>query len=174
MVNGCSCRRGDASKLSDRQGFRVCSRDGVGRTRLGALAADALSLVTSPRTAPTETLDGRRRLRPSSGPDGCTQVLAGGYRLRTTEWPVVTIVTVGVLVVEACAAADELATAGVSADVICLTSPDLIFRAQQARQSPDWPTSWPRRPARAPRAVCAGRDRRGRAPRRRSQRRRAR
>jgi pyruvate dehydrogenase E1 component len=62
------------------------------------------------------------------------QVIAGGYRLRATERPSVTIVAVGVMVIEACAAADELAAAGIAADVICLTSPDLIFRAQQARQ----------------------------------------
>jgi pyruvate dehydrogenase E1 component len=62
------------------------------------------------------------------------QVLAGGYRLRTQAAPVVTVVAVGVMVVEACAAADELLAAGIEADVICLTSPDLIFRAQQARQ----------------------------------------
>jgi pyruvate dehydrogenase E1 component len=35
---------------------------------------------------------------------------------------------------EALAAADELAAAGVPADVVCLTSPDLIFRALQARR----------------------------------------
>jgi pyruvate dehydrogenase E1 component len=39
-----------------------------------------------------------------------------------------------VMVVEACAAADQLVTAGVDADVICLTSPDLVFGAQQGRQ----------------------------------------
>jgi pyruvate dehydrogenase E1 component len=32
------------------------------------------------------------------------------------------------------AAADELAEAGIDADVICLTSADLVFRALQARQ----------------------------------------
>ena len=62
------------------------------------------------------------------------QVLAGGYRLRSAERPAVTIVAVGVMIVEACAAADELRAAGVPADVICMTSADLIFRAQQARQ----------------------------------------
>jgi pyruvate dehydrogenase E1 component len=62
------------------------------------------------------------------------QVLAGGYRLRSADQPAVTIVAVGVLVVEACAAADELAAAGIPADVICMTSADLVFRAQQARR----------------------------------------
>jgi pyruvate dehydrogenase E1 component len=53
-------------------------------------------------------------------------VLAGGYRLR--EGDGVTIVAVGALVPEALEAAAEL-----SAEVVCLTSPDLVFRALQAR-----------------------------------------
>jgi len=39
-----------------------------------------------------------------------------------------------VLAPEALAAADELAAAGIAADVLCLTSPDLVFRAMQARR----------------------------------------
>jgi pyruvate dehydrogenase E1 component len=53
-------------------------------------------------------------------------VLAGGYRLR--EGDGLTIVAVGALVPEALEAADEL-----DAEVVCLTSPDLVFRALQAR-----------------------------------------
>jgi pyruvate dehydrogenase E1 component len=53
-------------------------------------------------------------------------VLAGGYRLRAGEG--VTIVAVGALVPEALEAGDEL-----GAEVVCLTSPDLVFRALQAR-----------------------------------------
>jgi pyruvate dehydrogenase E1 component len=53
-------------------------------------------------------------------------VLAGGYRLR--EGAGVTIVAVGALVPEALEAAEEL-----DAEVVCLTSPDLVFRALQAR-----------------------------------------
>jgi len=61
--------------------------------------------------------------------------LAGGYPLRLADGaPAVTIAAVGVLVPEALAAADELAAAGVAADVVCLTSPDLVFRALQARR----------------------------------------
>ncbi|HUA47546.1 MAG TPA: pyruvate dehydrogenase [Solirubrobacteraceae bacterium] len=60
--------------------------------------------------------------------------LAGGYRIRTTANPQLTLVAVGVMVVETCTAADQLATAGIDSDVICLTSPDLVFRAQQGRQ----------------------------------------
>lgn len=62
-------------------------------------------------------------------------VLAGGYHLRRASGtPAVSIVAVGVMVVEALAAAAELAEADMDADVICLSSPDLIFRALQARQ----------------------------------------
>ena len=63
------------------------------------------------------------------------QVIAGGYRLRTA-WgvPSVTIVGMGVMVPEALAAANELAAFGTEADVLCLTSADLVFRALQARQ----------------------------------------
>jgi pyruvate dehydrogenase E1 component len=48
--------------------------------------------------------------------------------------PAVTLVAVGAVVPEAIAAAGELADAGIQCDVVCLTSPDLIFRALQARQ----------------------------------------
>lgn len=61
--------------------------------------------------------------------------LAGGYSLRRAEGaPAVTITAVGVMVTEALAAADELTAAGIPTDVLCLTSPDLIFRALQARR----------------------------------------
>jgi pyruvate dehydrogenase E1 component len=63
------------------------------------------------------------------------QVLAGGYRLRTaTSTPDITLVGVGALMPEVIAAADALASDGVACDIVCLTSPDLIFRALQARQ----------------------------------------
>ena len=61
-------------------------------------------------------------------------VLAGGYRLREAARPAAAIVAVGVMVVEACEAAEELGRLGIDIDVVCLTSPDLVFRAQQARQ----------------------------------------
>jgi pyruvate dehydrogenase E1 component len=46
----------------------------------------------------------------------------------------VTLVAMGVTVPEACAAHDELTAAGVGADLVVLTSADLIFRALRARQ----------------------------------------
>jgi pyruvate dehydrogenase E1 component len=63
------------------------------------------------------------------------QVLAGGYRLReAAATPEVTLVGMGVMMPELLAAADELTAAGIALDALCLTSPDLIFRALQARQ----------------------------------------
>jgi pyruvate dehydrogenase E1 component len=61
-------------------------------------------------------------------------VLSGGYRLRAPEDPRVAIAVMGALVPEAIAAADVLAEeAGVAAEVICVTSADLLFRSFQAR-----------------------------------------
>ncbi|HLK45520.1 MAG TPA: transketolase C-terminal domain-containing protein, partial [Acidimicrobiales bacterium] len=62
------------------------------------------------------------------------QVLAGGYPLRrSAARPDVTIVAVGAVVPEALAAAEELEASSISVDVICLTSPDLVYRALRAR-----------------------------------------
>jgi pyruvate dehydrogenase E1 component len=71
------------------------------------------------------------------------QVVAGGYLIRRAEpAPDVTIAAMGVLLPEALAAAQRLAASGVAADVVCVTSPDLLFRALRARQghgeSPVW------------------------------------
>ena len=48
--------------------------------------------------------------------------------------PAVTIAVMGALVPEALAAADRLAEIGTPADVVCVTSPGLLFRALRARQ----------------------------------------
>jgi pyruvate dehydrogenase E1 component len=62
-------------------------------------------------------------------------VLAGGYPLRVAESaPAVTLVAAGAVMPEVVAAAHELGDSGIPCDVVCLTSPDLIFRAVQARQ----------------------------------------
>ncbi|MDS1114616.1 transketolase C-terminal domain-containing protein [Gordonia westfalica] len=70
------------------------------------------------------------------------QVVAGGYLLRRTESPQVTLVGMGAVVTETLAAADRLAEQGVAADVVCVTSPGLIFGAMQARrglaEDPTW------------------------------------
>jgi pyruvate dehydrogenase E1 component len=62
------------------------------------------------------------------------QVVAGAYPLRRAEHPQVMIAAMGALVPEALAAAERLAAAGVPADVVCVTSPGLLFRALRARQ----------------------------------------
>jgi pyruvate dehydrogenase E1 component len=63
------------------------------------------------------------------------QALAGGYLLRRASGtPAVSIVAMGVTVTEACAAAAELEREGIAADVVHLTSADLVYRALRARQ----------------------------------------
>ncbi len=63
------------------------------------------------------------------------QVLAGGYRVREAERAVqLTLVGMGAIMPELLSAADDLEATGVALDAVCLTSPDLIFRALQARQ----------------------------------------
>jgi len=62
------------------------------------------------------------------------QVVAGAYPLRRAEHPQVTLAAMGALVPEALAAAERLAATGVPADVVCVTSPGLLFRALRARQ----------------------------------------
>jgi pyruvate dehydrogenase E1 component len=62
-------------------------------------------------------------------------VLAGGYRLReAARKPQVTLVGTGAMMPEVSAAADELEAGGIAVDVLCLTSPSLVFRALQARR----------------------------------------
>ena len=64
------------------------------------------------------------------------QARAGGYRL-PAQHPAaeedVTLVGVGAIMPETVAAAASLAAEGVNAGVICLTSPDLVFRSFQQR-----------------------------------------
>ena len=63
------------------------------------------------------------------------QVVAGAYLLRRRRTPAnaVTIAAMGATVPEALAAADRLADLGHAADVVCVTSPGLLFDAVQAR-----------------------------------------
>jgi pyruvate dehydrogenase E1 component len=64
-------------------------------------------------------------------------VVAGAYLLRCAGRPAVTICAMGALMPEALAAADRLADLGFPADVVCVTSPGLLFRAVQARRGLD-------------------------------------
>ncbi len=62
------------------------------------------------------------------------QAIAGGYRLPTDHLlpdEDVTLVGVGAILPEVVAAADALRGQGVRAGVVCLTSPDLLFRSFQ-------------------------------------------
>ncbi|SHN85655.1 pyruvate dehydrogenase E1 component [Geodermatophilus obscurus] len=70
------------------------------------------------------------------------QVTAGAYALRRAGRPAVTLVTMGAVVPETLAAADRLDALGVGADVVCVTSPGLLFRALQARRGLDDAGTW--------------------------------
>jgi len=62
-------------------------------------------------------------------------VLSGGYVLRQAAGlPEVTLVGMGAVLPEVLVAADMLTETGVGCDVVCLTSADLVFQAQQVRQ----------------------------------------
>jgi pyruvate dehydrogenase E1 component len=64
-------------------------------------------------------------------------VVAGAYALRRHSDPVVTVAAMGAMVPEALAAAERLTELGFGADVVCVTSPDLLFRAVQSRRGLD-------------------------------------
>ncbi|MFF0223286.1 pyruvate dehydrogenase [Streptomyces sp. NPDC004629] len=70
------------------------------------------------------------------------QVVAGAYTLRRAERPAVAIAVMGAMVPEALAAAERLGALGLPADVICVTSPDLLFRALQSRCSHEEAPGW--------------------------------
>jgi pyruvate dehydrogenase E1 component len=62
------------------------------------------------------------------------QVVAGAYCLQRPPDPVVTIAAMGAVLPEALDAAERLAASGLPADVVCVTSPGLLFRALRVRQ----------------------------------------
>ncbi|HEY1968689.1 MAG TPA: pyruvate dehydrogenase, partial [Pseudonocardia sp.] len=70
------------------------------------------------------------------------QVVAGAYPLRRREGAVVAIAAMGAMVTEALTAAARLEQVGIPADVICVTSPDLLFRALRSRQGQQPGDSW--------------------------------
>ena len=69
-------------------------------------------------------------------------VVAGAYTLRSAQTPAVAIVVMGAMVTEAVAAHERLAQIGIDAEVVCVTSPGLLFDAVRARQgfgdAPSW------------------------------------
>ncbi|MDN5857157.1 MAG: pyruvate dehydrogenase [Pseudonocardia sp.] len=75
------------------------------------------------------------------------QVVAGAYPLLRAAGepgsrPDVTIAAMGAMVPEALAAAGRLAELGIAADVVCVTSPGLVFDAVQARAGRGPGESW--------------------------------
>ncbi|AKS32046.1 transketolase-like TK C-terminal-containing protein [Mycolicibacterium goodii] len=71
------------------------------------------------------------------------QVVAGAYLLRRAAGvPQVTVVGMGAMMTESLQAADRLAAQGIDADVVCVTSPGLLFDALQARRGLSDGPSW--------------------------------
>lgn len=73
---------------------------------------------------------------------GQRQVVADAYPLRRTPRPAVTIAAMGAVVTEALAAADRLTAADTPADVLCVTSPGLLFDALRTRQGSSAGSTW--------------------------------
>ncbi|GAA4641427.1 pyruvate dehydrogenase [Gordonia humi] len=70
------------------------------------------------------------------------QVVAGAYTLRRADTPDVTVVGMGAIVPETIAAAERLAAQGIAVEVVCVTSPGLLFEAIQARRGVGGGPSW--------------------------------
>ncbi len=71
------------------------------------------------------------------------QVVAGAYPIRrAADPPAVTIAAVGAVVSEALHAADRLDALGTPVDVVCVSSPGLLFDAVQARAGREAGQSW--------------------------------
>jgi pyruvate dehydrogenase E1 component len=69
-------------------------------------------------------------------------VVAGAYTLRPCADPAVTLVAMGAMVTEAVEAADRLAQIGIAVEVVCVTSPGLLFEAAQSRDGLSDAPSW--------------------------------
>lgn len=71
------------------------------------------------------------------------QVTAGAYLLRRASGiPQVTLVGMGAMITESLHAADRLAEQSIDADVVCVTSPGLLFDALRARRGLSDDPSW--------------------------------
>ncbi len=69
-------------------------------------------------------------------------VVAGGYSLRRHADAAATICAMGAIMSEAIGAADRLAAMGFEVDIVCVTSPGLLFQASQGRRGlHDGPTA---------------------------------
>ena len=69
-------------------------------------------------------------------------VVAGAYTLRASRHPAVCLVAMGAMVTEAVEAADRLAQIDIDAEVVCVTSPGLLFEAVQGRRGLGEASSW--------------------------------
>ncbi len=70
------------------------------------------------------------------------QVLAGGYVLRGSQRPTVTLVGMGAMITETLQAAERLAELHIAAEVICVTSAGRLFEAVRARRGLAHAPSW--------------------------------
>ncbi len=70
------------------------------------------------------------------------QVVGGAYLLRRVDRPAVTICAMGAVIPDALVAADRLSAMGFPADVVCVTSPGLLFDAVQARRGLSEAADW--------------------------------
>jgi pyruvate dehydrogenase E1 component len=70
------------------------------------------------------------------------QVVAGAYPLRRHPNPSATICAMGAMIPEALRAAQRLDDEGFGTDVICITSPGLLFEAVQSRRGLDLSSDW--------------------------------
>ena len=70
------------------------------------------------------------------------QVVAGAYTVRPASNAHVTLVAMGAMITETLMAAERLADQGIIAEVVCVTSPGLLFEALQSRRghgdAPTW------------------------------------
>jgi pyruvate dehydrogenase E1 component len=115
-----------------------CLLDGL--SRLGRPDGSSTYLRLSTRTVdqtlaavPTDAAARERRR---------SQVVAGAYALRRSTDPRVTIAAMGAVMPEAIAAVDRLEAEGIGADLVCVTSPGLLYRALRARQGRHEGPSW--------------------------------
>ncbi|WP_394855637.1 transketolase-like TK C-terminal-containing protein [Rhodococcus globerulus] len=111
---------------------------GIGRLGRPDGSSSYLRLSTRPvdqtlAEVPTDPAARERRRR---------QVVAGAYMLRRRDKPAITLVGMGAMITETLAASDRLADQGIAADVVCVTSPGLLFEAVRARDGladgPSW------------------------------------
>ena len=82
---------------------------------------------------PTDSAARERRRR---------QVVAGGYFLRQAMEPRATLVAMGAMVPEALSAADRLGLQGVPVDVVCVSSPGLLYEGVRSRHGQGEAPSW--------------------------------